>query len=387
MKRLFSFIYPFTDFLYILQLEEYETARYLKTIKRLWLKRNLQKRGHLVFTKRVQAILILIFPFALLTPPLVPFWIGISNVVLTPYFEKVKLSIQKRAQKSFVSKNTKTKVIAIAGSYGKTTTKNYIFELIKYNYKTQMIPGNVNTPTGIANWILSNFDPTSEVLIVEVDTYYSGEIKKSLAITPPDIAILTNIGDQHLERFKTKDNLKSALLEIFTYAKANSIHIKNKKNNLEIALEVARILNVPADIVNDTCKKLQNPDRRGDIKNIYGYTVIDQSYNISFTTAQAAIKSAEEIAHTSNKKLIVITAGIPELGKENIDANRELGEILAEKSDRTILLKSILYKEVYNDSNKFVLAQDLAEAFSLLTDFDQNEVIVLLLPELNDLYY
>jgi UDP-N-acetylmuramyl pentapeptide synthase len=353
----------------------------------MWFKRNLQKRGRLVLTKRVQATLLLILPLSLITPPLIPLWIGISNIILAPYFEWVKSSIQKRAQKSFKSKNTKTKVIAIAGSYGKTTTKNYIFELIKYNYKTQMIPGNVNTPTGIANWILTNFDPTSEILIVEVDTYYLGEIKKSLTITPPDIAILTNIGDQHLERFKTKKNLKSALLEIFTYAKANSIHIKDKKTNLENALEVAKILNVPEDIVSDTVKKLQNPDRRGDIKKIYGYTVIDQSYNISFTTAQAAIKSAEEIAHTSNKKLIVITAGIPELGKENIDANRKLGELLAEKSDRTILLKSILYKEVYNDSDKFVLAQDLAEAFSLLTDFDQNNVVVLLLPELNDLYY
>src|SRR3989344_6459728 len=153
MSKIISKIYPIPDFLYLLQLEEYESKRYFRLLKRFFWRRSLQKRGQLKYTKRVKLTLCLALPFCILVPPLIPLWVGISNVILNPYFEWIKTKIQKRATLYFKQKNTKTKVIAIAGSYGKTTTKNYIYELVKYNYKTQMIPGNINTPAGIAFWI------------------------------------------------------------------------------------------------------------------------------------------------------------------------------------------------------------------------------------------
>ena len=380
-------IFPVSDFLYILQLEEYETKRYLKTIKRLFWKRNLQNRDKLVYTKRIKITHILSLPLCILLFPLTPLWIGLVNIILGPYFEWIKLNIQKKAAKYFKENSKTTHVIAIAGSYGKTTTKNYIYELVKYNYKAQMTPGNINTPTGIAYWILNNFDLTSELLIVEVDAYFIGEIRRSLRITPPDIAILTNVGDQHLERLGSKKNLKKALQEIFKYSKPNAIKIQNKKSNLEYALEVAKVLEIPKDIVQDTVKKIKLPDRRGDTKVINSFEVVDQSYNISETTAKAGIDQALKMAKNKHKKLIVITAGIPELGEENKDGNKKLGKYLSDKVDKIILLKSILYKEVLSDSEKFILANDLNEAWEILGGFDPQKYLVLLEPELNDLYY
>lgn len=379
-------IFPIADFLYLLQLEEYDTKRYFKTARRFFWRRNLQKRGKLVYTKRIKSILILALPFCIIFP-LIPIWIGLANLVLVPYFEFIKTNIQKRAAKCFKEKNKKTKVIAIAGSYGKTTTKNYIYELVRYKYKTQMVPGNINTPTGIANWILENFDSTSELLIFEVDTYFVGEISRSLAIVPPDIAVLTNIGDQHLERLGTKENLKKALLEIFTSAKPNTIKIKDLKSNLDYALKVAKLLDIQQDIISDTVKKLTKPDRRGDIKIVNGFEVIDQSYNISETIARLDIDSANKIAESKKKDLIVITAGIPELGKENKDANKNYGRYLEKKAYQIILLKSILYKDVLTKSNKFVLADDLKSAWKILESYDPKKYLILLEPELNDLYY
>jgi len=380
-------LFPISDFLYILQLEEYETSRYFYRLKRFFWRRNIQKRGKLVWTKRIKITMVLALPFCILLFPLTPIWIGLSNWILTPYFENIKLNIQKRAREYFSKNNKRTKVIAIAGSYGKTTTKNYIYELVHYNYKTQMIPGNINTPTGIANWILNNFDPTSELLIVEVDSYFIGEIRRSLAITPPDIAILTNVGDQHLERLGTKRNLSIALNEVFKYAKPNAIKINNKKTNLDYALEVAKILNIPKDIIADSVKKLVKPERRGDVKVINNFEVIDDSYNISETTAKAGIDNAVKLANIKHKKLIVITAGIPELGEENINANKNLGEYLVKKSNRIILLKSVLYTEVLNNSEKFTLADDLTHAWELLRDYNPKKFLILMQPELNDLYY
>lgn len=380
-------LFPIPDFLYILQLEEYETNRYFKRLKYFFWKRNLQKRGKLVWTKRVKITAAIALPLCIVIFPLAPLWVGLANWLLTPYFEKIKLNIQKQASEHFAKENKHTKVITIAGSFGKTTTKNYIYDLVRFNYKTQMIPGNINTPTGIANWVLQNFDPTSDLLIVEVDTYFVGEIKRSLAITPPDIAILTNIGDQHLERLGTKQNLREALNEVFEYAKPGAIKIKDKKSNLEYALEVARILNIPKDIIDDTVKKLSKPDRRGDVKIINNFEVIDESYNISEITAKNNIDNALKLAKNKHKKLVVITAGIPELGEENNNANKNLGNYLTKRVDKIILLKSILYKEVLNNSGKFMLADNLNRAWEILEDFDPKKYLILLQPELNDLYY
>ncbi|KKQ95627.1 MAG: UDP-N-acetylmuramoyl-tripeptide-D-alanyl-D-alanine ligase [Candidatus Woesebacteria bacterium GW2011_GWB1_43_14] len=387
MSKILSTIYPIADFLYLLQLEEYESKRYFNTIKRFWWRRNIQKRGKLVYTKRINITLALALPFCITMPPFTPLWIWLSNSVLTPYFERIKLNIQKNAAIHFNKYGKNTKVIAIAGSYGKTTVKNYIYEFVRYNYKTQIIPGNINTPTGIANWLLNNFDHSSELLIVEVDTYFVGEIKRSLRITPPDIALLTNVGDQHLERLGSKSNLKKALLEIFDYAKPNAIKICDKKTNLAYALKVAKILNIPNDIIKDTITKLKKPDRRGDVKIINKFKVIDQSYNISGDTAKYGVDNAVKLAKLDKKGLIVITAGIPELGEENKYANKKLGKYLVKKVHKIILLKSILYTEVINNSNKFILANNLNDAWKILEEYDPKKYLILLQPELNDLYY
>jgi UDP-N-acetylmuramyl pentapeptide synthase len=380
-------LFPVSEFLYLLQLEEYETRRYFRLLPRFFWRRNLQKRGQLVWTKRIKITELFTLPFNILLFPLTPIWIGMANAILNPYFESIKIKIHKRATKRFIKAGKNTKVILITGSFGKTTTKNYIHELIKYNYKTQMIPGNINTVTGIANWINTDFNNTTQILVAEADPYYIGEIKKVCEIIPPDIAIITYIGDQHLERLGSRENLKVALKEIFEYAKPNAVKIKNLKSNLDYALEVAKVLDIPKDIVKDTVRNLSKPDRRGNIKIMNNFEVIDQSYNISETTAKNAIDEATLISKQKKKDLIVITAGIPELGEENKNANENLGSYLVKKADKIILLKSVLYTEVMNSSDKFLLASDLEEAWKILENFDPKKNIILILPELNDLYY
>lgn len=383
-------VYPFNDFLYILQLEEYESLRYLNTIKRLFFRRNLQIRDSLKYTSRVKITFFVALLPSLLLPPLTPIFIGLSNIILTPVFELSKSYLRFRAMKYFKLKNKNTKVIVIAGSFGKTTTKNYIYELIRYNYITQMIPGNINTPTGIAEWIIRHYDNNTQVLLVEVDTYFVGEIKRSLKITPPDISILTNIGDQHLERLGSKKNLKKALMEVFTYSRPNSIKIKNKRDSLEYALEVAKILEIPKDIVNDTIKKLRPPERRGNIIKVGNHEVIDNSYNISEATAIKNILEANKIAKRKNKKLITIIAGIPELGIENKDANIHLGKMLENKAQKIILLQSILSGDVekgITNKSLIIKSNSMKEALEEIKKFDPKKYIVLMQPELNDLYY
>lgn len=380
-------IFPISDFLYLLQLEEYETKRYFRLLPRFFFRRNFQKRGKLVYTKRIKITRLLVLPLSIIFP-FIPIWVGLANLLLTPYFENIKLNIQKKAAKYF-SENFKGKVVAIAGSFGKTTTKNYIYELIRFNYKTQMIPGNINTPTGIANWILSNLQRNTEILIVEMDTYFLGEIARSCKIAPPDIAILTNTHDQHLERLGSRKNWKKALNEVFEYAKPKAIKIAGKKSNLQYALEVAKILNIPKDIVTDTTKKLHKPDRRGDIKDIHGFETLDESYNISETTARLELENALKLARIKNKKLIVITGGIPELGKENKKANINYGKLLSKHETEVVLLKTILHNDILKGlSNKPILANSMADSWIIIKKkYNPKNYLVLMQPELGDSYY
>jgi UDP-N-acetylmuramyl pentapeptide synthase len=389
-------IFPYGDFLYLLQLEEYESNRYAKLLPRFFLRRNFQKRQKLVVTSRIKTTFLLSVLFTLLffillsvfTVLFIPVWVLLANILLNPVYNKIKLNIQSKAAKYF-SKKFKGRVVAIAGSFGKTTTKNYIYELVKYNYKTQMMPGTINTPTGIANWILKNLSESTEILIVEMDTYFIGEIKRICEITPPDIAILTNVGDQHLERLGSKKNLEIALNEVFKYAKPDAVKIRGMDSSLGYALEVASILKIPKDIVNDSKAALKKPDRRGNLIDMYGFKTIDESYNISETTAKRNLEKAVKMAKREHKKLIVITGGIPELGEENREANVRYGKVLRDSKAEVVLLRTTLHKDVKSTVGKDAkLADSMTHAWEIIQkEYNPKDTLVLMQPELGDNYY
>ena len=449
--KLFNILFPFSDFFYILQQEEYSSKRLVKWLPIFFFRRNFQVRDSLKYTKRVKITIVftlflwlgsLIFPilvgqlafwvfFLLFWLGGIPFFVLMSNYLLMPYFENIKARIRRDAIKK-VKENNNMKIIDIAGSYGKTTTKNFIYQLVRFNYKTQMIPGNINTPGGIASWINDNLERGTELLIAEVDTYERREIAKSCEMLSADIAIITNIGDQHLERFSSQEELADALFETFLGAKNSAILISTKdvlnhadrsvlghktvvevdspitltylqkeiavpelsesnKTNLRFAIKVAEILSIPENFVVDTLTHLELPDRRQERTKLFGFDGIDDSYNISFSTALAGIDAAKQEACKAHKKLLVITAGIPELSLDNKNKNRKLGEILAQNVDMIVVLESIFADEIIGgikSKDKYIKVKDLKSFLDKgIADFDSQEWYLLLQPELNDLYY
>lgn len=439
LLRIFNIIFPFSDFLFILQKEEYSTKRLIRWIPKFFFRRNIQNREKLVLTKRVKITLsitlfiwlsatiflsiyksIYIIPIQCL---LIPIYVLLGNLILTPWFETIKRRIEKKARER-IAGMPNLKIITVAGSYGKTTTKNFIYQLIKESFKTQMIPGNINTPIGIAVWINENINTSTEILITEVDAYKIGEIKRSCLIIPSDIAIITNIGDQHLERLGNVKNLAKALSETFQYSKPNaklistkevfdkiSIYQGDRKNieirtnnriklsqsylsesnkiNLNFALVVANELAIPIRFINSAIKTLELPENRQRLSTLLGFEVLDDSYNISFSTAIAGINEAKKLALSKSKKLLVITAGIPELSKKNRGKNEELGKYLAANADTIIILKSMFWKEVARGANSNCSIFPSLKDFLLnnINEYDPKEWFILLQPELHDLYY
>ena len=104
-------------------------------------------------------------------------------------------------------------VIAITGSNGKTTTKDLVFSLVRQSFRTHKTEGNYNNHIGLPLTILS-MDNDCEVLIVEMGMNNIGEISFLSQLANPHYAIITNIGDSHLEQLKTRGNIAKAKLEV-----------------------------------------------------------------------------------------------------------------------------------------------------------------------------
>ncbi len=465
MKRLLHSVFPYNDFLYIAQLEEYNTRRYFKHLTTFFFRRSIQKRDHLVITTRVKLTRLISIGITLFSASIflglslwfvspwllllqlfsilcIPIWVGKANAIvgLITYFPKRKVRERARA---LIAGYPEVKVIGITGSFGKTTTKNFLAQLLSSKYRVQMTPGNVNSPMGIADWVLDKFEESTDILIVEMGAFSVGEIAASAKIVPPDYAVITALGDQHMERFGNFGSMVKAKFEIFEGSKPGAkLYIseeaykkaydfsqatqnlltsydvelvntldefvtfggkqlscafmsKSNKQNFELALAVVEELNIPYEFVSQALEELTLPERRQVSSQLSGFTVIDDSYNISPTTARAGVEQALIEAERMGRNLVLISAGIPEQGNQSGAINSEYGRFLKDKIDHLVLLRSKLSKAVGRgmllekyDMSKLDRADTMAEAWKIIEGkFKPEEVLVLMQPELTDLYY
>lgn len=440
-----KFLFPFVDFLWILQQEEYETSRYLKWLRRFFFRRGFVTTGRLTYTSRALLtlslslgvfllmlggaffVLGLSLQFVVVSMVLllcIPFFVLLGHLLLSPITSVLHARVRTRAA-ALVRARPAMKVVGIAGSYGKTTTKYFVHDLTRHSYKTQMIPGNINTLTGISEWLLRHLGKDTELLILEMDAYKKGEIAATCAITPPSIGILTSVGEQHMERFRTLERLCATLRELYDSMPAEGVFIADaktmeaigvtdtpvdtsvltyagrsievpelsasNKENLARALRVAEALAVPADFVVDACASLTIPDRRQKPGTVLGYEGIDDSYNIALSTARAALTAARAFADAKGKKLLVVAAGITELGPDEKDGNVRLGEAIGASADAVVVLSSMFAPDILMG----VGTKIPVTSFARFADFERaaheafppSSWVLLLEPTLGDLFY
>ena len=118
------------------------------------------------------------------------------------------------------------KIVGITGSNGKTTTKNIMASVLSSKYKVEKTQGNLNNDIGLPKTVLS-FDEDTEIGILEMGTDKFGDISLLTRIASPDIAIIMNIGDSHLENLKSKEGIAKAKLEILEGLKDDGTFIYN----------------------------------------------------------------------------------------------------------------------------------------------------------------
>lgn len=142
----------------------------------------------------------------ILTDMLVPLLLYISAWLMKPVEKNIQNGFKRQARQKLASL-PHLKVIAITGSYGKTSTKFVIDAFLKERIRVCVTPGSYNTPMGICKVINNDLEAHHQVLILEMGARYKGNIKELCSIARPDISVITNVGISHLETFGSKETV------------------------------------------------------------------------------------------------------------------------------------------------------------------------------------
>ncbi len=149
-----------------------------------------------------------ILGFDILTPLIV------SAIVLLfqPFFVLIRSNTLKKAAEKLerIKALSKVKVIAITGSYGKTSTKEFLATILSKKYKVLKTNEHQNSEIGVAKCILNDLKPSHQIFIAEIGAYNKGKVKEVCSIIKPEIGIVTGVNEQHLALFGSLENLLSA---------------------------------------------------------------------------------------------------------------------------------------------------------------------------------
>ncbi len=368
--------------------------------------------------------------YALLTLALIfglsPFMCLLANLINKP----VELSINRyytNDAKKLLRQCPDLKIIGITGSYGKTSVKYYLTTLLKGKYNVLMTPESYNTPMGVVKTIRGSLKATHEIFVCEMGAKWVGDIKELCDIVHPQHGVITSIGPQHLESFKTLDAVKNTKFELsdalpeggmlFLNADDENIRdhgcnrpyisysVEGEADYVAYDLSVSErgtsftvktpegetaefstrligrhnVLNIVGAIAISHKMGIALKDLRGQVRKLDGVphrlqlsdkgnvTVIDDAYNSNPSGTKAAL---EALSLFDGYKILV-TPGMVELGEKQDELNREFGRNAAEVCDYVVLvgakqavpIKAGLVDKKY-DENKIFVASTINEALN-----------------------
>jgi len=210
------------------------------------------------------------------------------------------------------------RVIAVTGSYGKTSTKNHLRDLLSGVHEVVASPASWNNAAGLARTVNEYVTPATELLVAEMGTYGPGEIRAMCAWVRPEIGIITAIGPMHLERMKTLDTVTRAKSEIpaCTWGTSRARWApRSPPGRRRPGSSAASALSVPAQ-------------RAARGVSDSGLIVIDDTYNSNPSGARHAPELLDAAVAEPHRRA-VITPGMVELGPGQDEENRSLAAAVA----------------------------------------------------------
>lgn len=212
---------------------------------------------------------------------LIPFVLMLVVLILSPIEKLVRNRYLKEANEKFSSVNPYT--IAVVGSYGKSTVKNMLGEILSgIKGHTFWPKAGINTLMGITRKIREELKESDKYAVIEMGTYKKGSITQTCSLTPPNAAILTAINHMHLERFKTRENIYEAKTEVIKALPQDGILVCNADDDFVLrAYKEASVKN----------KFLYGLNSKNDI-SLDAY-ITNINYTADGTTAKIYYKNTE----------------------------------------------------------------------------------------------
>jgi len=337
---------------------------------------------------------VLFFPPLLLIvdilTPVIVFWAVLAFKPITNFFIKGKLNETKKKLEGFKDLT----VIGIAGSYGKTSTKEFLFEILSSKYNVLKTKKNINAEIGIAKTILEELNENHNILIVEIGAYEKGKIKEVCGIINPDIGVLTGINEQHLATFGSQENIKKAKQEIiecskagfekdkidlratdvrtggeFIFFKIDNVDFKvnvlgtHNIENILLVIAVAQKLGMSLGEIAQACLKIK-PSGMTLLKK--DPVIIDSSYSANPT---GVIADLNYLNTYSGKKLIVMPCLI-ELGSASAEAHKRIGKKMAEVCDLAIITSRECFEVIRKEFPQAIYLESSREIVKKIKEFD-----------------
>ena len=333
--------------------------------------------------------------------------IYITNIINKP-IEKLVFNYYKSNAKNKLESMKYLKKIGITGSYGKTSVKNILNEILNVKYNSFATEKSFNTMNGLMISINNKLDKFSDIFISEMGAFRKGEIKELCSLIKPEYGILTTIGTAHLESFKTRENIRDAKFELIDSLPSDGIailnmddkyqtgykiksnckkvwvslknkdadfyaynisisskgtkfkvKIKDKKEELELETNMlgeANIYNIVEAValsynlgltlneIKIGVKRVKSVSHRLELKKYKDINLIDDSYNSNPSGAKMAL----DVLDLMDGKKIIVTPGMIELGSKEYDYNFEFGKQIAKVCDDVILIGEKKTKPIYN---------------------------------------
>ena len=174
--------------------------------------KNIKRVIRLLFTVVLEVFLLSFFLPYLMIDLIIPVIVILANIINKPYEFLIKNKYITKAKRK-IEKADCLK-IAITGSYGKTSTKNYINDVLKNKYIVKSTLKSYNTPLGISKYINETKFDFTDFLIYEFGARRIGDIKELKEYFDYDISIVTSIGSMHIDTFKDINNIINEKMSI-----------------------------------------------------------------------------------------------------------------------------------------------------------------------------